>query len=87
MLSLDIHLTMESQWTRSLKGDPPQRGPFKGRFFGGAGGKASLPGFGVSPMLLFLPLAASGSEKNRKKRFGGSNSLDRDVPRSPAKGG
>src|SRR2546429_7161329 len=41
--------------------------------------RASLPGFGVSPMLLFLPLAASGSEKNRKKRFGGDTPL-------PAKG-
>jgi len=47
------------------------RSPFKGRFFGGAGGEASLPGFGVSPMLLFLPLAASGGEKNRKKMFCG----------------
>jgi len=35
---------------------------------GGAGGEATLPGFGVSPMLLFLPFGASAGEEKELVR-------------------
>ncbi len=35
---------------------PPGGEPFTGKCFGGAGGEASLPGRGVSPLSPFPPL-------------------------------
>jgi hypothetical protein len=34
--------------------------------FGGTGGKASLPGLGVSSVLLFFPLAAGGGKRKKE---------------------
>jgi len=68
---LDASGGEEKERKRVFRGTPPRPRLSRVGFFGGAGGETSLLGFGVPPMLLFLPLAARGGEENRKKKFCG----------------